>query len=247
MDATIRVAELKPGRGAGWLLEAFKLFRRMPLAWIGLCSGWVVITLGLIIVPFIGGVIANFLQPVFFASFAIAAFKQAAGEPVLMGDLFSGFRRNPRSLINLGALLLIAEIAIFALMALLGLPLAASGDRDFTFREYVESLKGKEWILLVGFVLTALVKGALWFAPPLIAFHDMTTTQAMRWSVYAAISNLGPMVVYGLVLGALVIAALVPWGLGLFVAIPMMAISTFVGYREVFEAGRVPMSSGAPE
>jgi hypothetical protein len=244
MDALIRVAELKAGRGAGWLGEAFNIFRRAPIAWIGLCSGWLIITLGLFLVPFIGGVIANFLQPVFFASFAIAAFKQAAGEPVLMGDLFSGFRRNVRALINLGALLLIAEIAIFALLAVMGLPVAGAENRDFTLKDYVESFKGKEWILLLGFVLTAIVKGALWFAPQLIAFHDMGTTQAMRWSVYAAISNLGAMIIYGFSLAALMVVGIIPWGLGLFVVFPMMVISTFVGYREVFEAGRMPASSG---
>jgi hypothetical protein len=245
MDATIHVAELRATRGGGWLAEAFSFFRRMPLAWIGLCSGWIVITFTLILIPFIGGVVANFLQPVFFASFAIAAFKQAAGEPILMADLFSGFRRNVRALINLGALLLIAEIAIFALMALMGLPLAGAGERTFTMAEYLEALKGKEWILAVGFVLTALVKGALWFAPPLIAFHEMATSQAMRWSVYAAISNVGAMVVYGVLLGLFFMAGIIPWGLGLFVVIPVMAISTFIGYREVFEAGRMPASSGA--
>lgn len=245
MDGTIRVAELGAGRGSGWLLEAFGFFRRLPLAWIGICAGWLVISLSLLIIPFIGGVIANFLQPVFFASFAIAAFKQAAGEPVLMADLFAGFRRNVRALINLGALLLIAEIAVFALMALLGLPLAVAGDKTFTMQEYVEALKGKEWILLLGLVLTALIKGAVWFAPPLIAFHDMATSQAIRWSVYAAISNIGAMVVYGVSLAVLFFVALIPWGLGLFVVVPLMAISTFIGYREVFEAGRRPLSSSA--
>ena len=78
----------------------------------------------MILVPLVGGVIANFLQPVFFASFAIAALRQVAGEPVAMGDLFLGFRRNVRALVNLGAILLIAEIVIFALMAALGLPMA---------------------------------------------------------------------------------------------------------------------------
>ena len=66
--------------------------------------------------------------------------------------------------------------------------------------EYVEMLKGKEWILLLGFVLTVMVKGALWFAPPLIALHDMPVTHAMRWSVYAALANVGAMIVYGLAL-----------------------------------------------
>jgi uncharacterized membrane protein len=236
MDATTRVAELPAGRGIAWLGEAFTLFRQKPMAWIGLCMGWIVITFGLIMVPFIGGVIANFLQPVFFASFAIAAYRQTQGEPVIMGDLFTGFRRNVKALINLGALLLIAEIAIFALMALLGLPMAGSEGGSFTVSEYVQMLKGKEWILAVGFLLTVIVKGALWFAPPLIAFHGMTTAHAIRWSAYAALANLGAMLVYGATLLGLFFLGLLPWALGLIVVIPVMAISTFVGYREVFES-----------
>ena len=236
MDATIKVGELKASRGAAWLGEAFGLFRRAPATWIGLCAGWIAITFGLILVPFIGGVIANFLQPVFFASFAIAAYRQTAGERLAMADLFSGFKRNMRPLVNLGALLLLAEIAIFALMALMGLPMAASTERSFTLTEYVDALKGKEWILSVGFLMTVAVKGALWFAPPLIAFHGMTTLQAMRWSLFAAISNLGAMMVYGAALLALFLVALMPWALGLVVVVPLMVISTYIGYREVFEA-----------
>ena len=114
MNEVIQVTEVSAGRGLRWLVDAFDLFRRRPLAWIGLCSGWLVITFGLIIVPLVGGVIANFLQPVFFASCAIAAFRQLAGEPGTMGDLFAGFRRNARSLINLGAILLMAVLLVGA-------------------------------------------------------------------------------------------------------------------------------------
>jgi hypothetical protein len=239
MDSSIKVAEISASRGAAWLMEAFALFRRAPLAWIGLCAGWIAITFALILVPFIGGVIANFLQPVFFASFAIAAFRQAAGERLAMGDLFAGFKRNMRALVNLGALLLLAEIAIFALMALLGLPMATSSEQAFTLGEYIDVLKGKEWILGVGFLLTVTVKGALWFAPPLIAFHAMTTVQAMRWSMYAAIANLGAMLAYGAMLLLLFFAGVLTWMLGMIVVIPLMAISTYIGYREVFEADRL--------
>jgi uncharacterized membrane protein len=240
MDANIKVAEVPARRGGAWLFEAFGFFRKAPVAWIGLTSGWIIITFGLILVPLIGGVIANFLQPVFFASFAIAALRQAAGEPVVMGDLFLGFRRNLRALVNLGAVLLIAEIAIFALMAALGLPMGGTGEKTFTVAEYVELLKGKEWILLLGFALTLAVKGALWFAPPLIALHDMPMSHAMRWSVYAALANLGAMVLYGLAVMGLFVAAIIPWGLGLLVVIPMMVISTYIGYRDVFEGAAAP-------
>lgn len=236
MDARFRVAELPASRGAGWIRDSFRMFRGNPIAWIGLTAGWVTITFALILIPILGGVVANFLQPAFFASFAIAGYKQAAGEPIAMGDLFGGFRRNLRALVNLGALLLLAEIAIFALMALLGLPLSGPDNKSFTITEYVEALRGKEWILAVGFLLTMVVKGALWFAPQLIAFHGMSTAHAIRWSLYAAMANLGPMIVYGAVLFALFFVALLPWALGLIVVIPLMVVSTYVSYREVFEA-----------
>jgi hypothetical protein len=235
MDAAIRVSEIPASRGAAWLAEAFRLFRAAPFAWIALCAGWISITLALILIPIVGGVLANFLQPVFFASFAVVAYRQGAGERILMGDLFIGFKHNVRALVNLGALLLLAEIAIFALMAVLGLPLGGTPEGRFTIEDYLEQLKGREWILLTGFLLTVAIKGTVWFAPPLIAFHGMATVQAIRWSLYACVSNLGAMVAYGATLFAVFFVALLPWALGLIVVIPVMAISTYIGYRDVFE------------
>lgn len=235
MDAHLRVAEVPAGRGLAWLVGAFHLFRQKPSAWLALCLGWIVITFALILMPFIGGVIANFIQPAFFASFAIAAYRQTHGETIGMGDLFAGFKRNLQALVKLGALLLVAEIAIFAVMAMLGLPMAGADGGSFTVAEYVELLKGKEWILALGFVLTVVVKAALWFAPPLIAFHGMSTMHAIRWSTYAALANLGAMFAYGIALFAIFFVGLIPWAIGLVVVIPLMVISTFIGYRDVFE------------
>ena len=152
---------------------------------------------------------------------------------------------------TLGAVLFLAQIAILLLMSLLDpaptVPAApaapaASADPIATPADYGELIRGKEWILLITLALTALVKGALWFAPPLIALHGMKTLQAMRWSIYAAISNLGAMLVYGAALMGLTLLISVPLALRLYVAllallvlVPVVAISTYVGYREVFE------------
>lgn len=238
MDGSIRVAELPASRGLYWLGDAFRMFRASPVPWLGMTAGWMSITFALVFIPFLGGVIANFLQPAFFAGFAIAGYKQSAGEKIVMGDLFSGFRRHMRSQVNLGALLLILQIAIFGIMAALGLPMSREDNEPFTIAEYVEALQGKEWILAFGFLLTVIVKGALWFAPPLIAFHGMPTMHAIRWSIYAALANLGTMMVYGAILLLLFFAGVIPWGLGLIVVLPIAAISTFVGYRDVFEPTR---------
>lgn len=236
MDASTRVAELPASRGAGWLVESWRLFRDASLTWIGLCAGWIILTFGLMVIPLVGVVASNFVQPVFFASFAIAAHKQRAGERIRINDLFSGFRYHVRSQINLGALLLLVQLAALVLMALLGLPSANTPDRELTIAEYMEVLHGKEWIVAVGALLIMAAKLLVWFAPPLIAFHGMSTMQAIRWSAYATIANIGTMLVYATVLLGLFIVAAIPWALGLLVVVPLTAISTYVSYREIFEA-----------
>ena len=247
MDASMKVAELKAARGVAWITEAFALFRAAPLAWISMCAGWVAITWVLVNSPFrqFGFVIAYFIQPVFFASFAIAGYKQGAGERITLADLFSAFRRNVRSLLMLGAVLLLALIAINVIMIALGLPTAGpGGEKTVTLAQAAEIMRGKEWIVFTGLALMVIVTGALWFAPPLIAFHGMGTLQAMRWSIYAAISNIGAMLVYAMALTGLLLLVWVPLlsgmdlvsgALGIFLVIPLASISTYVGYRDVFE------------
>src|SRR5258708_38159159 len=110
MDSSIKVADLKPSRGAGWIVAAFALFRKAPLAWIALCSAWLIITLVLLVVPLVGQAIAKFLQPVFFASFAIGAAKQAAGEHTVMADLVARSTRHLPALLELVIQALVAPM-----------------------------------------------------------------------------------------------------------------------------------------
>ena len=243
MDAAIRVAEVPASRGASWIGQAFGLFRRAPVAWVGLCAGWVAIWFALLMLPFIQLVGPTLLQPVFFAGFAIAAFKQTAGEPVTMGELFGGFKRNFRGLLQIGLIMLFVQYASLVLMRAIGLPEWPPGEQ-FDFARYMEMLRERWWVLAAGFSLASLASGALWFAPQLLVFHNMPVAHAVRWSVYAALANLGAMLVYGVLLMALFFAAWIPFGLGMLVMLPVMVISTYTSYREVFEA-RPPVPAPA--
>jgi hypothetical protein len=238
---TLGVSEVPPRRGATWLKEGFALFRARPAAWIGISVGWLAITLALAMIPIVGGVLANFLQPAFFAGVMIASRKQLGGDGIDVPDLFSGFRRNLRQLVQIGAILLLGELAVFALMGLMGLPLFGEGTEGMSATDFVAALRDQSWILLLGLLLTAALKGAFWFTPGLLAFNDLTTSAAIRWSAYAALSNLGAMLAYGVALTAMVFLALLPWGLGLFVAVPVMLASNYIGYRDVFgDTGTIP-------
>jgi uncharacterized membrane protein len=234
--ARIRAADVRASHGAKWVASGFRIFRGQPMAWTGMPVGWLVMTFGLFLIPLLGPVLAYLLQPVFFASFALTAAKQLAGERIEMGDLFLGFRGNVKALLAVGAIEFATVFGVSLLMAMLGLPSAADPTgKMLAPEEIVSQLKGKEWILVFGFLVIALVKGALWFAPPLIAFHGLSMPHAVRWSVYAALSNLGAMLVYGAAVTVMMMVAMIPWGLGLLIALPVMVTSTYAGYRDVFE------------
>lgn len=230
----IHVSDVRAGRGAAWLKQAFFIYRSRPLAWTGLVFGWMAITLGLSILPVIGWAAAYLLQPVFFASFALTARKQLSGGRPEMGDLFLAFKGNVGSLVGIGAIELFAFVTAMLLLATFVLPGGIEGQA-LTSEELPEQLKGKEWAVLACLGIVALVRSALWFAPAVIAFHGVRTAHAVRWSIYAVLSNLGAMVVYALVLTAIMVLSALTLYLGLLVAVPVMAISTFVGYTEVFE------------
>jgi uncharacterized membrane protein len=75
---------------------------------------------------------------------------------------------------------------------------------------------------------------AYWFAPALAMLHDVPAVPAMKESFLACFRNFVPMLVYGLVMAALAIAAVIPLGLGFLVWVPVLLATTYTSYRSVF-------------
>ena len=233
----IRVADVRAGNGPRWIAGAFRIYRAQPLVWSALTLGWIVMSFGLLLVPIVGGIAVNVLQPVFFASFALAARKQLQGQRVEMGDLFLGFRTHLRALINVGMVELgIALVVVIGFSLIAGAPAApADGGTTPSAEEIARMIQDKGWYLFGALMVLMVVKGALWFAPALIAFHGLSALHAIRWSLYAALSNVGAMLAYLLALALAYIVAALPWGLGFVIVLPLMVLSTFTAYRDVFE------------
>ena len=53
MDSPLRVRDVRSSRGPAWLAGGWGHFRRAPMVWMGLSAGWMLITLGLVLVPLI--------------------------------------------------------------------------------------------------------------------------------------------------------------------------------------------------
>ena len=231
----MQVIDVPAKQGATWIKDAIVLFRGQPLAWIALAAAWVLLLFVSLFLPYIGGVIAV-LQPAFFAGFALACRAQENGERVTVSHLFAALRVNPRPLVLIGALTSIGYLLLLAALYQLGapwpdLPAQTPGNELETMRLII---KGREWLAVVYFLVDSLLRGLLWFAAPLLAFHQMSAWHAVRWSVYASLSNLVPLSVFSALMLLVFLLALLTGGLGLVIAMPLLAITNYTSYRRVF-------------
>ena len=75
---------------------------------------------------------------------------------------------------------------------------------------------------------------ALWFAPALVALNGIGAAQAMLLSFQGCLKNILPFLLYSIVAMTLLVIAVIPVGLGLLVAMPMLTASMYIAYRDIF-------------
>jgi hypothetical protein len=246
----MRVLDVPAPQGWLWIKQSWPYFRSAPFNWLSLIGGWIIVTFGLLLVPLIGQVAANLLQPAFFAGFMLAARDQDNGAKPQLAHLFAAFRGNYRALLMVGSVLLVGELLIFLVLYWLGFPeITMTPDgMNIDIEAFRSELQDKIGVVILGMGLTALFKGALWFAAPLIAFHNMSASHAIRWSVYAFIANFGALLLYGVLIMVIYAVAMVPYGAGLLVAMPLMVISNYTGYKALFQEDQpVPVTTSSEE
>ncbi len=235
----MRVNDVSISNGALWIKEAFTIFRTQPLQWVALMFTWVFMSLALVVlVPIVGGSISKILQPAFFAGFMLACRDQAAGKRVTPVHLFAALRVNGRALIAIGCLVLLLEVALALSMSALGFrpEFGTSTDIETASNALRASLEGKGVLLVITTVIASLIMAIFWFTAPLLAFNKMPPTHALRWSFFAFLSNIMPMLLFGVLMMALMMLGAMSAGLGFIVILPLFMIASYTSYQHVFTA-----------
>jgi hypothetical protein len=267
MSAPIRASDIvftrhAGRRGVAWLVEAFAMFRRAPLAWTTLMIVYVMFMYVAAIVPALGFVFLV-LRPVLAVGLLAAAWTQERGGRPRLAHLFQGFRANLRALLALGGLY-IAGITLGILATVLfdgGTLLSLVSQDPASSTAATEALLKSGALqrsMLLAVVLSLPTVLAMWFAPALVVFQDASPWTALGASLRATVANWAPIVMYGLAVAlvGLVLPMLVVMGLRLafpgemakdalqlayfaywLVISATLHISDYIGYRDVFHAG----------
>ncbi len=232
---------VEPGRGMAWWAEAWTLYARGKTLW--LLMGLIMIFLFMLIgmMPLLGSLATALLTPVFFASWLVATRKVEGGDTLELADLltcFQGERLTP--LIVLGAMLAATTLPAFLIAGMLGagamfgLSGTMRGGMHQGAGGMMAAMGGGLLGLLVFLLFGLLATAALWFAPALVVFRNVPPVDAVMTSLRAVFKNVLPFLIYGVIQLVLAVVASVPFGLRWLVRLPVMLLTAYVSYRDVF-------------
>jgi hypothetical protein len=224
-------------RGWNWIADGWTLFKAAPGLWIGIIVVLLAIFIAMAIIPFIGPIAQNLLMPVFMGGLVLGCRAIDAGQGLEFNHLFAGFKARFGTLVAVGALYLTGFVAIMVVVMMItgasvfALFMAGGGQPDVT---QAGAALGLLLAVLLVIALALPLVMALWFAAPLVVFHDLGAVEAMKASFTGCLRNIVPFLVYGIIGLVLSILATIPLGLGWLVLGPVFAASVYAGYRDIY-------------
>jgi uncharacterized membrane protein len=231
---------LPAGAGWDWVTGGWRLFLRAPLMWIISLIIVLVAFIAIGIVPILGTIAIQVLQPVAAAGFIVACHSLERGGNFELEHLFAGFKRNFGSLVMVGVFFLVGMLVIVIIgvaMVAMTVGTAVLGTLGDPEQAMAAAAGSVFMILLAVLVMMALLVpllAAYWFAPALVVMHGVQPVAAMKESFAACLRNLIPFLLYGVITFVLAILAAIPFGLGYLVLMPVIFAGTYVAYRQIF-------------
>jgi hypothetical protein len=226
---------LRAGRGARWIGDAWSLFRARPGKWLLCILILLVVELALGRVP-LGGAVRSMFWPFASAGLVTAADLQRRTGTFAIVALFAGLRRpGPLLLVSLLSLVGLA-IAYASYAVVLGPDIAnravfQAGGAS-TAAQIPLAAYGR--ILLIMMPLSLPVSAEMYFAASLIMLHNISPGTAMKMSLMGWFKNVLPGLVFVISAAVFVFVSIIPLGLGLFISIPVLMITNYTIYRDVF-------------
>jgi len=239
ISAGVEARSVDASCGIDWWGKAWKLLTRDALIWVVMAVLFMVIMIVLGFVPLLGSIAASVLLPVFVGSWMLAARKVQGGAALEVGDLFLGFKDQVKPLLVLGALFFAVSVVIALIGGALGMSAVMGlmmGGSRYTTGGTMAALGAGMLALLVMVVLGFLAAMAMWFAPALVVLRGIAPVDALKASFAANLKNIVPFLVYSVIGFVASIVASIPFGLGWLVLTPVMLLSLYVSYQDVFGA-----------
>jgi hypothetical protein len=191
-------------------------------------------------IPVIGDILSGLLMPAVVAGLMTGCQALEKDDELELAHLFNGFKQHTSQLVMLGVISLLAQLLILGAMMAVGgstlVSILSSGTQAQDPQVFVQAITGAGFAILLGLVLFSIWIMAMQYAPMLVYFHNVAPVEALKLSLRAFLANVGPMLVYGLILILLAVLASIPIMLGWFVLLPVIITSLYASFCGIFPA-----------
>lgn len=177
----MNIKQVPASNGWKWIVNAFELLRTNPVMWVVIFVLYLVISVLISKVPYIGPMLMYLFSPIFLVGIASGARAIDGKQELLINHLFEGFKKNTATLAQLG----FTYGASSFILLVLALTLQKIGLPELL-------------ISLVVFSLMLPILMGYFYAPQLIFFKDMDVNNAIRTSFIASWRNLRALTVFSI-------------------------------------------------
>lgn len=249
-------AHLLPARcGWNWLTSALAIYRRNPAFLALVCFSYWALVIIINLIPLIGAILGSIVMPALSVGVMNACRDLDQGRAPVPGSILSGFGENRNTLFILGGLYLVLSQGLIFVSSLLD----GGQLQGFLLTAKLPAPASPDQLLvrltpLIIFALFLPVFMAYWYAPMLAAWHRLSVTKSLFFSLIACGRNWRAFLIYGLVL--FVVLMVIPGSflflvglilpqargiVGLILGVPLLMMvmpvvfaSFYVSYRDVF-------------
>jgi len=219
------IASVPASRALVWYGDAMRLWKRGPVTLSMLAVLTVLAQVAFELVPDAGPLASKIVVPLVACGMLYGAAAADAGARPRLAHVFSAFRASAAAI---GAIVVSSGITFaaewFAADALAGVDLL----RPTSTPADIDSLS-----VLAIYAAGILVSLPMSFVPLAALFDDAGFVRSFAVSVAAFARNPGAFVVYGAIAFALLAVGLLTMGIGLVIALPLIACATFVAWRDL--------------
>ena len=225
------------GRGWQWIADAWDFTADQRWTFVGVFVLFVIVQIVAQFVPLIGPIAVSLFSPVLLGGLLIGFDAVRRGESLEVGHLIAGFQRHTGKLVGLGALSLafgiLAGIVMILIVGPSFLPVLVGGAEPAP-EEVLGIIVPLLLAVLVIMALSIPLTMAMLFATPLIVFNDAPVGAALKASFGACLKNILSFLVWSLAILILAILASIPLFLGWLLLGPVMMVSLYLAYRDIF-------------
>ena len=212
-----------------WYGEAMRLWRASPGIYAALAAVTVGVELLLRLVPAAGVLLSQAVEPLFECSLLYASLAADRGDRPRMRHLLAILGAPPRAW---------AAVIVASLVAFAGQALCASAFAGIDLLAPNAFDESPSAVTLLAIVASGLVVSLPFtFVQAIALFDDTSFTAAFNGSLAGFARNLAPLCVYAALSLGLFLFGIVTSGLGLLLALPWLAASSYAAWKDVFVEG----------